>query len=223
MSDQCIPIEELEELALAEPDDERLRHLETCPRCRAELAMYRSFMAGNSAMADSGREELLATRMRKVIHCNDAEVNSSPVPSPQESGRFPRSLQRSLLAVAAVLLVFFAVEWYQVPGIQTGIHLRGAADQQDHSLVLQVKAESGALQLSWSEFPGADNYKVEILGSDLVPIDEMAVSGENHLAIKDRDMEQWRVISSSLLWRVVAFQGSQQLSYSHPRSLPEIP
>ncbi len=51
MTRHCLLIEELEGLDGLPPDDERLRHLAGCARCRALLAAYRVFMAGAADVA----------------------------------------------------------------------------------------------------------------------------------------------------------------------------
>ncbi len=56
MTDRCPSVVEIVELARLPEDDPRRIHLRECPRCRAVLISYRSFMDAGAAEATPGRE-----------------------------------------------------------------------------------------------------------------------------------------------------------------------
>jgi len=221
MAGQCIKREELGQLLETGPADPRYRHVAECPRCRAELAMYRSFLAGNPELADTTREERLAERMHRIIQDSAATGGSSFAPDPT-GRRFLRfGPRQSIWALAAVLVLFVAIN--RLPSL-TGdpvIRLRSSAPGAGAALAPVVKAagETGDLLLVWTPQPGADSYRIEILGSDLSVLRREAVAGAESFPVSSRMLNQLSSRSPALLWRVTALAEGRVLAVSSPQAL----
>ncbi len=216
MAGQCIKREELGQLLEAGPADPRYRHVTGCPRCRAELAMYRSFLAGNPELADATREGRLAERMHRLILDSAATGGSSSAPEPA-GRRFLRfGPRQSLWALAAVLVLIVAIN--RLPSL-TGepvIRLRSSAPAAGAALAPVVKAagETGDLLLAWTLQPGADSYRIEILGSDLSVLRRESVTGTESFPVSARMLDELSSRSPALLWRVTALAEGRVLAVS---------
>ncbi|MCK9995226.1 MAG: hypothetical protein KAH56_02980 [Candidatus Krumholzibacteria bacterium] len=217
MSDPCLSDKELDDFLEASSGETKLRHVQQCPRCRSKLALRRSFLAGDPELADPKREQLLAERVHKVIFggnqiSGNAGMGWSRLLSPLGGG---------ILALAAVLVLCVAINRFQTPDGNPGIHLRGSGSSVAGLLApaVALDGDSGDLLLSWSSLPGVREYQVEILGGDLAVLEKGITVVKPTVHLKAESLERWRAKSSLLLWRVTAMGDEVILAQSAPQHL----
>ena len=225
MDHECIALQDLDLVLHAGEDDQRRDHLLECPRCRASLAMYQSFLEGNPDLADKEMEARVAAGMHQYILENGTVArNADDVSdrSPVGENRFlNRTGFRSLMGLAAVLVVIVAIDRF-VPGHEShDLILRSSDISEADQLELSVAilTATGDIRLSWTSVPRADSYNVEILGSDLSVLQTESVSAAPTLDLPAGDIATWQSESASLLWRVTALAKGHVLARSAPRKL----
>ncbi len=219
MANQCIALQEFEKLLNAQSDDPGFQHLKECPRCRADFAAYRSFMEGNSDLGDQLREDQLAAVLRQTVLGQEQSAENGFVLLKKKKQGISKSMTRNLLALAAVLAVFFSFNYFQTPAGDPVVHLRGNSDPATSLLNPQTLSLGEGIQISWSPIEGADHYQVEILSTGFKVLEKMDISSVTQVAITLEQQNLWKKSSPTLLWRVVALQGRQVIVQSPARAL----
>ena len=164
MTTRCLSVEEIARLGTADARDPQRRHVDSCARCAALAVEYAEFVRaqpGEGADVGDAARHLSAFVAERIVR----EPASAATQRPPRR-RFDLSYRRLLLmaasAAAAVVLVVVVARWQSTPD---EVRLRG------EGVALQLEpytvAVDGTVVLSWSAVPGADGYRVQILGADL--------------------------------------------------------
>lgn len=223
MTHRCLPDGMLAEILALRANDPRRTEIEACPRCGAQLAALRAFLAGDpeipaaeSAAADRALAEFVSTRI----------VSPRPSAGPlRRSGRqtrlfAPRRFAAVASACAVVALTVFLVRDAGDPA-PIGARLRGEAPAAGVApIVIQQTGlmADGGLELSWRPVAGADHYVVEVFSGDL---DTLAVLAplSRPTARLGPGLLQAPAAAGGVLVRVVALAGDRRLAVSPLRAL----
>ncbi len=233
-----------EDIDLAESlpaGDPRRAHARECPRCRALLAAWRSFHAGQApegADPQHATERLDACLRREILAAPQAATRPArrPEPSRPRRGRnLPAARRlppwpvlgrpgRAILAAAAVVLVCAGL-WLVVGGPDGGMDrtiLRGASDAPGPLLRLEAPewTADGGVRLRWRPVAGADAYEVLLQdgeASTLATIPSRAAGQELSAELLAALAEEPR----PLLVQVAALAAGDRIALSRP--FPLIP
>jgi hypothetical protein len=220
---RCLPDGMLAEILALSPGDPRHAEVEACPRCSAQLAALRAFLAGDpeipaaeSAAADRALAEFVATRI------------VSPLPSAgpgRHSGRrarrfAPRRFAAVASACAVATLAVFLMRGTGDPA-PIGTRLRGDAPAAGSAaIVIQQTGPTadGGLELSWRPVAGADRYAVEVFSGDLDTLAVLAPLSRPTVRLAP-GLLQTPAAAGGVLVRVVALAGDRRLAVSPLRTL----
>jgi hypothetical protein len=222
LTDECIDIGQFDDVLRLPDGDPRRRHLETCPKCSSQLALYRQFTAAE-AIGGAKPEEAdarLAEVMRKAIYEGSAAADDR-----SRSGFFARFFGAIVTkpawgAVAAALLLAVAVAWWQ-PWTTEQPVLRGSDTSPAGLLRVQLvrpdTLADGSLRLAWNSLENAENYVVRIRNLELEEIATFGPVSDTTLVVR-RSMLP-KDAPSIVLWRVVAMHDGDEIGRSRPASL----
>lgn len=187
MSPACPRLERIEELLALAPDDPRRAHLDECPRCRARIAEFTSFMEARP-LPDGIRLGDARARLTEAVR-REAEpaMGSARIDRPRSGtgfwDRISKPLWKPALGLAVGLLIVVAVgrvtdlaRWGSTPIFRGG----DAAEQV--WLPAGVWTAAGELELHWPRTTGADGYRLLFYGSDLLEIIRIDVDDETRAA-----------------------------------------
>jgi hypothetical protein len=200
MRDGCFKPDELADLAA---DDPRLAHLEECPRCRAVMMSFESFMDPGDIPAGAD----VADANARLTAALDQEIS---VVRPAPTFWTPFRV-RSLSAVAAVLIVAVGLSLFgSGPEVISteGPVLRGVGAPAAPFRIAMSKQENGAFWLSWPGVEGATGYRVVVYGEDLEVIS--GFDAELATAFKLEPP------AGAAFCRVIAFRDGDELGTSEP-------
>jgi len=224
---ECYPVEALADVDRWAADDPRRRHLADCPRCRARLAEYRSFVAAvapSGADPDDADRRLTAFLVRAAADERMAAA-AGPAASPevQLPARRPRRplrvpFWRPALAAAAVVVGLLGI-WRAVDtGWQGGGErvLRGESPAPAAAPILQPVSAlpDGRWQLAWSAVEGADSYTVVLHAADLTEVSRLEAGTRTTLALARPPAASSPPGRAPSLWRVVVRRGGDTLASS---------
>jgi hypothetical protein len=213
--DKCLENNELEEVLALPAEHPRRRHLEDCPRCRALLASYAEFLdpaeQSGSRPGDARRE------IREALDSRILGPDRSVEPSGNFFERLSAALWRPALALAAVVVIFLGVQnlFFDGPG---ELRYRGEAYSGDFVFPVET-LEDGSLEFRWQSVDGADEYRLVILGADLLEKETLSAGADTFLVIPAERAETLRQ-AGPLFWELNAFRSFDRLKGSQARSLP---
>jgi hypothetical protein len=205
---ECPSVEELERRA-AEP---ALRaHLDSCPRCRAELELLEDF---RSAQPRPGEEEQAAW-IEKVLLETEAARLPAPAPETQAvpwwkalfagSRLRAASLAMAALAMAAGLSVMLRRDSEPAPPVyEPG----GPVRSQEIELLEPVGRVAAAPRVfRWQAVAGAADYELRVAGIDRVEVWQTSTT-ESSAPVPEQAARLFAV-RGTLRWRVVAFDAKR--------------
>ena len=180
-------------------------HLETCPRCQAELALYREFEREDASAENAAAGQWIAGELRRRF---DHPARVLPFRS--------RATRALVAAAAAVLIVAGAGYWLEMrePSIDGALG-EGPAVYRNASI--EVISPAGDLpaapnELRWTAVPLASEYRVKILEVDATPV-WSAVTSSTRVSLPPTVIAQFAP-GKSLSWEVKAFRGDEVLASS---------
>lgn len=217
MADGCYEVEQLAEIAVLSEGDARRAHLTHCPRCRARLAEYESFLRFPSEVAgadvqDADRRlaEVLATEIASRARCSDASF----------LGRIAArvSLPRSYRAwgVAAVVVIAGVIT-LSLLGRHSGERvLRGHAPASGTSAVTLLAPEKMADQivLRWRKQSQADAYIIRLYHADLTDLARFGPIIDTVLVLHAGEVAGLAPADAVLGWSVSALRGGDEIAAS---------
>ena len=228
MSDTCYCIEELEELALLVAGDPRLAHLESCPRCRAQLASYRAFMSPADLPAEARPDDAhirIAAALEQAIFAKDPAA--AEVSAPVQSGlanplarllhSLARPMWRPAWGLVAILLIFVGSQqvWQAAHrGGNPQILRGGTGDPAKLPAEAARVSADGCILFSWEAVPDADSYQVHVYGSDLSTLVVLDAGVQCSLAVRPNEIPAPVGDDHQLWWRVIALQGADEINSS---------
>src|SRR5262245_28844776 len=213
MSDRHLTEADLAEIGTFADDDERRRHLETCPECRMLRARYAQFLA---EPADVPAPDL-ADAERRLAQMLEREIQGSGVVGARDGFR-PRVVRRTtwampaLAAAAAVMIVAGTFTFLRRGGEDrpSGV-LRGGAGATAVQL-MAPGTDADAVELRWHGVTGAERYTVHIYAGDLNEL--TAIESADTLVRVPRMSFTTAAPGDTVLWRVVALRGGAPVAQS---------
>jgi hypothetical protein len=222
MNPECPPIEEFEALLSLDASDPRRVHLGDCPRCRARVLAFTSFMAigplPEGIRLDDARRRLTQSIQRETGAVQPNVERRAPLWSWFRAGRFT---WRPVLALASAALVI-GIGTYRIavrdrhsepvlrsasPAVSTGTPLASSVDG------------SGGLQVSWGAIPRSDGYRLHFYGTDLKEIAVIDAGPETSLRISRERLVTLGSSGTPVFWRVASVRSGDEVSLSPPATL----
>ena len=223
MIEPCIPLEELARAASLPGTDPGRRHLDTCPRCQARLALIRDFEAPGDEvrLPDPASAD---ARMLETIANLTGIASSSPVRSPAarvRGGSGWRSFltPRPIWAFAAIAIAVGAVVWTRIatpPATQMRSTPATIGAIEPSLEASEPRSVDGGLELSWSPFPGADHYRVVFFDTSLREIARTDSSADTHAVLRAASLPAGLRHGASVGWRVEALADGDRIANSSP-------
>lgn len=214
MSHRCYEIEELGRLTQLAADDPQLRHLATCPRCRARLAAYRQFMQPDAlppeAQAERAQARLTAALEEAAVAAPTTRMRRSPFESLITTLRRPALVPAWGLVAVLLLVWIFAGDGLrngEAPGV-----LRGEETARGR-VILAADADAlsdGTLLLTWQPHAACEEYELLILGSDLAELRRIAVGSETEWVFDPAELEE----GETFYWRIVGLEDGEPVARS---------
>jgi hypothetical protein len=223
MTHRCLPDGMLAEILALPSNNPRRTEAETCPRCGAQLAALRAFLAGDpeipaadSAAADRVLAEFVATRIGSRLP--PAVPARRPVRRPRLFARRRFAALASACAVVALAVLFMRSAGDPAP---IGARLRGETPVAGSAaIVFQPTGPTadGGLDLSWRPIAGADHYVVEVFSGDLDTLAVLAPLSRPTARLTPGFLRT-PAAAGGVLVRVVALAGDRRLAVSTLRAL----
>jgi hypothetical protein len=200
----CLSLDVLQKLAEGASDAKFSQHLAQCPHCQAELAMLKSF---ESARPSENEGAALAWIAAQLEQKQGRASSRAPVPLWRNFLRVPYLAG----AVALALVVGLGISLYisdreprslpvNVPGMETtrsgSVRLTGPSGDLDRA----------PEDFRWEAYPGAKNYRVEVLEVDGTVL--WSKESPQNFAAASSVMKKKMLPGKSLLWRVTAIDDS---------------
>ncbi len=226
MNEGCPRLEELAGLLLLDSADPRRMHVDDCPRCRASLAVYQSFL--DPGLPPEGtRTSDAHRRLKKIVQ---RAIRETPVGSRVgESvtgwrGLFQMAWRPSLgvVGIVVVVLVAFRLAGFPSrPGEDGRIIPRETQGQEATAPVLLEPefTAGGEIILRWRAAPGADSYEVLLFGADLKERKRLGAGSDSYLRLRPDQLRGNGILSetdSVLFWVVSAKSGGDEIARSDP-------
>ena len=224
MSDRRLTPEELSELVGLPPDDPRRPAVDADPIRHAQLRAYEEFLDPGplppSARPDEAESRLLE-RVEQLTALSPPVAGKEPY---RWFDWFRTPRLGPALAIAALLVVAVGVGTLLVPrGPQEEPILRGSggpAEPGSWNAELRVELMSpGQTQLRWTAARGATDYTVVFLSSDLHEIARVPSHGAVGLMLEQDALPRGLVSGETVLWRVSASAGGDELARSNTSEL----
>ncbi len=223
MRNKCLTMEELTGLAELSPplpaDDPGSRHVDECPRCKARLNTYREFLAGSGTCS----AKLLAQAVDRLGVDLDQEIfgaeTTEPKPSPARIFPGKSPVLSRFLGVAAVLLLFFAVDglWDRPVHEQNLLRSDQAALPGDDPLQTATEIlPDGGVEWRWQPVTEADSYRIQILDARFELLADLPVGGEPTLRLTASRLDKIIPAPGAYLWVVIALRDGDVILHSKP-------
>jgi hypothetical protein len=194
---------DIEVLTGAAPGSPTAVHAETCPRCRAELALLHQF---ETAQAAPGEVESLAYVESELTRRRASQALPPAVPP----ARTPWKGWRMLTWAAACVAIAVIVSVYERPGdtgavkniqpVYRSTRITGLSPTGDLS--------SAPTELRWEAVPAAAGYRIRILEVDGKEIWNTATT-ENHVAVSEA-LAPRLTPGRAVQWDVVALDAASR-------------
>jgi len=204
MNGACYPMDELDRVAALPAGDPRLAHLADCPRCRARLASYRSFVRATVAAGadpDDAEPRLMQAFIRAIA--------TTPRVRPRRLRLAKGSAWRPAFALAGVLVAVVGLWRFgetRRPGAAEPPVLRGEAAAVPAPLPLAVRVlADGRLLLAWRRQPAAEQYRVALHGADLAEAARVEAGNDTTVSVSR---------GAARFWRVIALRGGDEIGSS---------
>ena len=192
---------EVEALAAAEQTPEVRQHLETCARCRTELALLQEFEAVDVQPGEGESVAWIEDRLRSRA----GELSAAP-PTPAATRSWWRFPQWRVLALASAAALLISVGIYQRTGTQPDLPSPGPTPVW-RSGQLALLAPLGDIaapprEFRWEAVPGASSYRVHVLQVDGTEI-WSGESAESRIAVPVELLHTF-IPARAFQWRVEA-------------------
>lgn len=204
---------ELLERSTWSPADPRHAHVATCPRCLALVAELET-IAMDEALPRLSASERAALSAAVTRGLDDAHPvpRREAAPARRTGLAMPWPWIGGLAAAATVVAVSLIALQNGQPG---DVIERGGSDPR----VVQtesVRVEAGQAQFRWSPRPGADRWRLELLGADFSVVRaETLEAGQTTWTLRV-DEAGPALAGQPLHWRVVADSAGEAVAESPP-------
>jgi hypothetical protein len=230
VSHRCLAAADLAGALALGPDDPLRVEIERCPRCRALLLSYEEFLHDRSLPPGLDPRQA-AARLREAFERELAgdtggarAAAGAPRPRPAAGPSPPPSRSRlaawlggprarlAWSAAAAVILaggIYAGARWWT--GARDADALRAERDSIAHPgdgrpVLLEPRAIDGGLVLAWTRTPGAEAYRVLLLGPDLVEFARLGPFADTVGVLEWRRLPRGLPRGSTVAFQVEALQ-----------------
>jgi hypothetical protein len=231
MSEPCIPVEELGRVAALPEGHPDRRHLDTCTRCQATLAMLREFEAPTAAPGDAGfadADPRLRATIAELVGEPDAgdrqpatSGRSARESAPPRALRLPRAPRWRLAWAFAALVVACGAGLATWRLHQHSTELRGipAGHRASAFVAESPRAVPGGIGLQWTALPGATGYRVVFLDASLREVARIEAGAATTLTLRADSLPPGLARGASMGWEVEALAGTDRLALTPTRAL----
>lgn len=231
MTDRCIGFEELDRILRGGISATAQEHLESCPRCRSRLVLYRSYVDVQGKPADSS-ESAAAAQLQEAL---ESEILGSTIGTETETSavgwlewlrglvqpiRFAPTLGFVSLLIAAVLLLRTWQPW--TADRITLREGRDVATARTVELIQPIATSKDKLELRWRSVRGADAYRVRLLSARLEGIACIEAGRDTVLVLHASSIQPSTGTPPASLWLVEAFESGDRIAESAPSVLPSL-
>lgn len=245
MSHHCPPIETLVAVRRLAADDPERLDAESCPRCRELLASHEEFLNDRSVPdgVDLGRashrltrafEDMLAAQQRgeaedesvakPAAGARAADVRR-PIRDHMRSRRFdwlfrPGSLAWGVIGVAMIVGGLYVGSSRGLFGRGEDVLRSDPGETREPGLMLREPAlVAGGVELRWTPDPGADAYRVLLIGPDLEEIASLGPVADTMLVLGREALPEGLDAGTTLGWQVESQRGGFTLRSSSTGTL----
>ncbi len=226
-NDPCIPLERLASVVDAPAGSAERAHLESCPRCQAQLLALRAFIAPPSLPTEAKVEDAEIELDRFIGQITAQPAIATPrqiITEPGSPGWLRWFAPGPRLALAAAMLaVVVAGAWMaQGPTRERALTRGGPMGTSDAGEVTTsepTRLPDGWL-LEWEGVEGATGYVVLVLGSDLTERARFDAGPVTHLTVVRSALPEGLDSAEGLAWQVEARRGADVVSRSAVAELP---
>lgn len=219
MSEKCFTPDDFDYLLELPDGHEDLRHLDTCPECRSELDLYRSFLSRDNVPDGANLADANA-RLDNFLEREIGGTSPTILRGPTHSGKPRFDLRRwSPVLVAACLAGVALFVGFRDDGrmdYPSGV----VRDMSTTTPALDISetATADGFVLTWTGPADADGYQVVVLNTSMVEIDRFTVdlSGEYRLG---PDRYQWLQDSGPYFWYMVGLRDGDEIARSAVHAL----
>lgn len=225
MSGPCVAIDELARVAALPEGDPERRHLDTCDRCQARLAMLCRFESPGDPPAAAGVERAHPHLVATIERLSRGEV-------PAHSERRARPPAGRILRVRHLVP---ALGWVVAAGLLVVAGIVLLRPQGSHGLMRgesgvspgmrsgfashPATAVDGRMSLSWDPMPGADRYQVVFFDGALREIGRLAPTTATGIAVSPDSLPGPPARGSVIGWEVEALARGDRIARTATRSL----
>jgi hypothetical protein len=218
MDANCPPIEMFEDLLMGDPDDPRRMHMNDCPRCRARMTAFATFMQIDPLPEGARLEE---ARRHLTASIRDVAARRSPSRkawTPFSWFRISGPIWKPALGLASILLIVgIFLQVGPDRRIETGPVLRDAAPVAPPGVPLVSGASAGGgVQLRWRAVPSAEGYRVHIYGSDLVELSVLELRADTSITLSPDRLAALASSGKPVIWRVGIVRNGDEVSLTPP-------
>jgi hypothetical protein len=220
----CLSPSDLEDLRASSERDPRRAHVAGCPRCRALLAEYESFLAARApasamdfAAADARLDAFRASHIAPAAEAARAE-RASNARGGFAWGSLLQPLRRPLPAFAAAAAVL-ALVWFgpRLLGLPSGEGVLRGSNTTPPASVLTVRPAArladGSISLSWNTVANADAYEARFYTLELEEIRRIGPFTETRLQLTpERAAELFGLKRESVLCQIVALRDGDEIA-----------
>ncbi len=228
MSDACYRIDELETIAGLAPGDRALDHLHDCPRCRARLASYRSFLdpADVPAGADptDAAARLSDVLEREILTGASATRRSAAAARSTRPSRLDRLFDAFLGprwrpafgAGAAFVVVVSAMTLLARDDREPELRLRGDRAGTDVVSIAEEpeRMAGGRVRLTWRPVDGANRYELHLLDDDGTVHAIVDGGPDTLLVFQPTRVPDPPPSGAAVAWCVVAYRNRDEIARS---------
>lgn len=181
-------------------------HLESCPRCQSEIALFREFQSDVTTPEEASEVRAIAADVQQRLG------NVEPFR--------PRRTRTWAVAAAALAAILGASTWMQMrePSIdvpaETAIYRSARLEGLQPATGDVTEAPN---ELRWEPVPDATRYQVQLLEVDASPVWNASTRGTS-IALPPAARAQFAP-GKTLLWDVRAFRGEEMLAASETQSV----
>lgn len=214
---RCIPDEALVGSAAWPADDPRWAHVAACARCRAVLLEHEAFLAEATepdSIPDDVRAALDASIDRGLkLAAATAASARPPVPQLEPDRRSRWDTVRSYaLAAGFIVIAGTAVLLRFRPGEQP---LERGEQRPVAIQAFEPRTTGTHVEFRWHAWPGADAYRLELLGPDFAVVHRRSVGADTTCELPVHD-ETPALAGAMLYWRIVADSSGVRIAASEP-------
>ena len=228
MTGSCPPLELLAQLDRLGDDDPNHNHVRGCPRCRANLAAYRSFLdppeLGSEALLDDANQVLSGFLRNAIGDPSPPSLPGADAAAPRWTDTIRRVLSglgahpaRALAPLGALLGILFVV--FHLQGNETEILLRDGESTTGFTASIQAGGSEGFV-VSWPPQAEPLDYAVVLYDLDFSTRGRVSAGTDSSVSVRWAEILRPGESDPELFWRVVGSRNGDEIVRSPLRPAP---